>query len=424
MFKLSIIMGLGWVLAISISTASASESTIPEATESKRVAPSLERGEQNDGFEERLKGLILGLARVRDYQERTSSFQSTGHLYTELKKQGKANSVLGRSLLGIMASLITVDDMGELVDDVRVVGDVVALLRGKSAELGANVNGTTHGKEEMEEAPRNFLAIEALEKIYLEVCNNEKKAIAGLLQLARSDNKAAQSYWLTYRLWYVHTSISEEDTGFITAILPWLKVQAVLGQVYAQRNLGTILLFGVEGNNDEDAIYWLKKAAAKKDGWALVVLGWCYKNGWGKKIKPKRAVDYFEKASVYVPSEAAYALGVCYAEGSGVKKNHKHAAALFEKAAQLGHIMANSRLGVCHYKGKGVRRNYSRAIEHFTLAADAGDSNSTFNLGVCFAKGKGTKKAPDRAIGFYRLAAKDGHEKAKAALEDLQRRSK
>lgn len=136
---------------------------------------------------------------------------------------------------------------------------------------------------------------------------------------------------------------------------------------------------GVEIAQDyEKAVFWLKKAAAGDDGFALYYLAQCYENGTGVEQNYGEAVRLYRIAAEreYPQAEAFYELAHCYELGHGVPKDLAKAVELYIKADEEGDVRAALKLGECYEKGIGVEKNRSRAIEWYNVAAEQDDEDA------------------------------------------------
>ena len=88
--------------------------------------------------------------------------------------------------------------------------------------------------------------------------------------------------------------------------------------------------------DDEQAVFWWKKAAEQGHAEAQYKLGCCYDDGIGVDKDLKQAVYWWKKAAEQGDAEAQHNLGECYHKGEGVDKDLKQAGYWFKKAAEQG----------------------------------------------------------------------------------------
>lgn len=128
----------------------------------------------------------------------------------------------------------------------------------------------------------------------------------------------------------------------------------------------------------EKAVYWLKKAAAAQDCFALYYLAQCYENGTGVEQDHTEAVRLYKIAAgqEHPQAEAFYELARCYELGRGVPADSAKAVELYTKAAEEGDMRAALKLGECYERGVGVEKSRTRAIEWYNVAAEQGDGEA------------------------------------------------
>lgn len=163
-----------------------------------------------------------------------------------------------------------------------------------------------------------------------------------------------------------------------------LEQAARLGDTEAEFRLGMQAYEGytiVRAQAEQDfekAVFWLKKAAAKRDSFAQYYLGLCYENGTGVEQDLQKAVALYRRsAECECPqAEAVYALARCREYGLGVEKDMRRAFELYQKAAEDGDVRANVRLGEWYEKGIFVEKDKQSAIEWYNTAAEQGDEDA------------------------------------------------
>lgn len=143
-----------------------------------------------------------------------------------------------------------------------------------------------------------------------------------------------------------------------------LRLNAEIGLVSSQLELGLNLLFGKDGftKDPQEAVQWITAAAEQGD------------------------------------AEARYCLGGCLRFGIGCKQNLKRAVELFRAAAKQGHTGALNNLGYCLRHGLGCKQNTERAVRLFRAAAKRGDAGGKNNYGYCLEMGIGCEKNIDKAF--------------------------
>lgn len=114
-------------------------------------------------------------------------------------------------------------------------------------------------------------------------------------------------------------------------------------------------------------------------------------------------------------------LGFMYANGRGVLKDDSEAYRWYLKAANQGNPIAQCNLGRAYEEGKGVAKDEEEALKWYRKAAENGSLTAQFNLGVMYSKGEGVVKDEAESEKWYRKAADGGYEKAKEALERIEK---
>ena len=153
--------------------------------------------------------------------------------------------------------------------------------------------------------------------------------------------------------------------------------------------------------NMEKAFAYFDTAAAYGNDMAMYNLGIMYKNGYGVSLDYNKSMEFLYKAADKENDESMLELGDIFFTGEMVPKNNSKAIEWYEKAASQENINAYVKLGTIHFTGDVVAKNPDKAIDWFKKAAEKGDMYSMRMLGVCY----GSKKFLGEAYGWYRKAA-------------------
>ena len=145
--------------------------------------------------------------------------------------------------------------------------------------------------------------------------------------------------------------------------------------------------------NYDTAVPLFKKAAARGNTDAQLMLGKCYDFGYGVRKDPAEAVVWYTKAAQAGNADAQINLASCYYFGAGVPVSMENAVTWYKKAAAQGNAVAYNNLGLHYLNGQGVEQNHAMAAEYFTMSAQMGDADGQYNLGKCYLEGIGVKKA-------------------------------
>jgi TPR repeat protein len=88
-------------------------------------------------------------------------------------------------------------------------------------------------------------------------------------------------------------------------------------------------------NDDEyaTAVFWFQMAASQGNGYALNMLGYCYRDGLGVEKDPSKAVALWEKGvTTHGSVDCMTRLGFCYQHGWGVEQDEAKALMWYRKA--------------------------------------------------------------------------------------------
>lgn len=198
-------------------------------------------------------------------------------------------------------------------------------------------------------------------------------------------------------------------------------------------------------------VEWWTKAAEQGHAGGMCCLAACYQEGRGVPQDAAKAEEYLKRAaelgSEYAikslgeacrdrkdmagavkwlskvakeDAYSAYHLGLCYREGNEeVPKNTDKAIEYFKMGADLDSALAQIDLAKMYLAGDEVAKDEAKAVELLTKAIRRRFPEAEYELGCCYRDGKGVGKDIARARELFAEAAKQGHEQAKAALEQL-----
>ena len=114
-------------------------------------------------------------------------------------------------------------------------------------------------------------------------------------------------------------------------------------------------------------------------------LGAGYEQGWFGKANFQEALKWLRKAAAHNDPDAQVSLGQMYEDGEGVQQSYTLAAKWYRKAAEHvpdlgGASQGRNNLGLLYMEGLGVPKDYVRAYMWFSLA------NSKVNLSYVEAR--------------------------------------
>ena len=199
----------------------------------------------------------------------------------------------------------------------------------------------------------------------------------------------------------------------------WYRLSAESGNLKAQCNLGILYLDRKDPEAQQAGIFWLKKAARKKDAIAELNLGVCYLEGSGTARDLKRALRYFLLAGEHGEGDGYNNAGICFQNGFGVEIDESKALELFSKAAQMDSPEGNVNLGYCYEKGIGTEVDLTNAFIYFEYAANLGDEVGMYKLGTMYENALYYGRDEEKALEWYQKAYKEGFEPASEAYIHL-----
>ena len=195
---------------------------------------------------------------------------------------------------------------------------------------------------------------------------------------------------------------------------------------FAQYYLADGLASGLlnKGREDNDRAFPLFVSAAKhghaEAGYRAAL---CYEFGWGTRVDPLKAVQFYRQSASKNHPGAMTRLGVACLNGDmGLSNRYREGLKWLKRAAESADFQYNSapyELGLLHEQGDGedVFQDPSYAAQLFTQSADLGHAQANFRLGDAYEHGKLTcPKDPALSLHFYNGAAQRGHPEAMMAL--------
>lgn len=141
------------------------------------------------------------------------------------------------------------------------------------------------------------------------------------------------------------------------------------------------------GNGDyATAVRGFRDLALKGDARAQSSLGNMYAEGRGVPKDDQQTVFWWRKAADQGDAPAQHNLGNRYVIGRGVPKDDKQAMFWFRKAADQGHALAQSSLGYMYADGHGVPKDNQQAYFWWLLASVSGYADSVKNRDIVESK--------------------------------------
>jgi TPR repeat protein/pimeloyl-ACP methyl ester carboxylesterase len=201
-----------------------------------------------------------------------------------------------------------------------------------------------------------------------------------------------------------------------------LKNAAELGHIEADVLLGNLYASGYTKAVPVDWSHayasWLKQAehgdrvAQRKIGLT------CYRNGRGVKQDSQMAIYWLEKAAAQGDIFAMEGLGRMYSGDRDVPPDDAKYFYWMEKALRNGVKFASLHVAVCYFEGRGTERNADKAFEIALPAAKRGVGEAMLMVARMYADGIGVAKDP---IAAREWAEKADTKKVKGAFELLSR---
>lgn len=195
---------------------------------------------------------------------------------------------------------------------------------------------------------------------------------------------------------------------------------------YAQYYLGDGYASGLfsKGTEDYDRAFPLFSAASKhghaEAGYRAAL---CYEFGWGTRIDPQKAVQFYRQSASKNHPGAMTRLGkACLAGDLGLGSRNREGLKWLKRAAESADYQYNSapyELGTLHEVGFGddIFQDESYAAQLFTQSADLGHMEANYRLGDAYEHGKlGCPRDPALSVHFYTGAAQRNHALAQMAL--------
>ncbi|ETN37285.1 uncharacterized protein HMPREF1541_08276 [Cyphellophora europaea CBS 101466] len=195
---------------------------------------------------------------------------------------------------------------------------------------------------------------------------------------------------------------------------------------FAQYYLGDGYASGLfnKGREDWERAFPLFLAASKhghaEAGYRTAL---CYEYGWGCRMEPMKAVQFYQQAASKNHPGAMLRLGrACLSGEMGLTKRYREGIRWLKRGAESADHQYNQApfdLGQLHEEGFGpdVFKDEAYAAQLYTKAADLGHIEANFRLGEAYEYGQlSCPKDPALSIHFYTGAAEQGHAPSQMAL--------
>ena len=196
--------------------------------------------------------------------------------------------------------------------------------------------------------------------------------------------------------------------------ISWFNNAALQGQVEAQRALGFIHSIGFPDQQDNESIYWFKKAAEQGCSTSTYMIA--RKLLYSDDIE--QSIKWFEKAYTLGDKEAPHELGKIFELKIYNKPDYTMAVRWYMIAAkQHNESESQFRLGRMYQYGYGVEKNIGEALSWYKKAAIQNHKEACFKLGILYYSGKIIKEDDNEAIKWFIKASKEGDKTSESILE-------
>lgn len=217
--------------------------------------------------------------------------------------------------------------------------------------------------------------------------------------------------------------------------------------VYICFELGLIAQEGLHGQmqNDEEAVYWYRKAALGENVIAMQLLAEMYHDRESVLYDAEEAAHWYQQAAQAGDVKSMYALGEMYRSGEGLPQDEQQAVywimtaaeldyekaysyyaeeyyppmfSHLRRAAEAGHADAMYLLADANYNRKGMPQDYGQAAHWYQKAAELDHAGAMYMIGYMYYYGEGVEQNNDKALMWCRLAAQNGIEEAQAFIDE------
>lgn len=166
----------------------------------------------------------------------------------------------------------------------------------------------------------------------------------------------------------------------------------------------------------QQALHWIRLAAAQDHPDALITLGAMYEQGIDVAAAPHSALDWYRKAAALGQPDAQFNLGNYYRYGRLVERDAAQALRWYRAAAEQGNSSAMASLGEMYSNAEGVTRDFPHADFWTRRAIYHGNMRAMFNLAQAYGRGESVKQDYVRAAALHRAAAEQGYASSQLEL--------
>ncbi|MBI3231328.1 MAG: sel1 repeat family protein, partial [Burkholderiales bacterium] len=199
--------------------------------------------------------------------------------------------------------------------------------------------------------------------------------------------------------------LAHDKKDYATALAKWLP-SANAGLASAQVELAYIYYYQKGVPRDyQQALYWLRKAAAQSHPDAFNLLGEMYQTGRGVPSDNVIAMEWYKKAADLGDKVGQYKLANYLDKMPADKRDEAEIIRYYRLAAEQGDPDSAGKLARRYYDGKGAPQNYFIALLWATEASQTNNYEGLDVMADCFQNGYGVPKDTERYLATLRLAA-------------------
>lgn len=176
-------------------------------------------------------------------------------------------------------------------------------------------------------------------------------------------------------------------------------------------------------SNQEQALYWFKKAAEAGYVKAWFNVGTMYREGLGTTQDFKKAFEYYSKGTALKATSSMFGKGYMLFKGFGCEQNYSQAFELFKESSQYGVVSSMYLLGICYRNGYGTSKDLIAAKQWLTKAANYGfkpAQNEMMEAEPEFTDYKETQKSYSKEKAVHQETIKETFEPMKHQLKKPQ----
>lgn len=142
-------------------------------------------------------------------------------------------------------------------------------------------------------------------------------------------------------------------------------------------------------------------------GNAEALIGKMYYNGYIVQKNPAEGIEWMKKSAAKENGYGELLLGIVYGDGKEIPQDKDESQKWFRKSADHGEPTSQLMLGVMYMLGDGVPQNFDAAETWFLAAGKQGQAEALDQLALFHEKGINHKKDTEEAYFWESLAAEE-----------------